>query len=297
MPDHEQEPEKAYEDLWYESANGLRLYARNYPGPSNSTLLPVLCMHGLTRNSADFAWIASHLAMTRRVISVEQRGRGRSEYDPDYTNYTPANYVTDMFKLLDEQELDRLILIGTSMGGLMSMLMCNLQPQRFAGAIINDIGPEIDPAGLERIQGYVGTGHEIRSWDDAVAHTRAINGVAFPNYSDVQWLRFTRGLYREVDGVPQLAYDPAISRLMQDDDSDAVPPDLWPLFENMAAMPLLLIRGVLTDILAQSCVERMQSISPGMTVAQIPDRGHAPMLDEPGAVAAIEGFLGVIDAG
>ena len=285
-----------YRDLWYESADGLRLYARDYPGPADSALLPVLCMHGLTRNSADFAWIAAHLSRSRRVISVDQRGRGRSAYDPLVANYTPVTYVGDMFTLLDTLGLARVIAIGTSMGGLMAMLMANLQPGRLAAVVINDIGPELDPEGLARIKRYVGTGHDIRSWDDAVAHTRAINEVAFPHYSDAQWLRFTRGLYREVDGVPQLAYDPAIARPMLDEESGAVPPDLWPLFGNMAAIPLLVIRGELSDILSRDCVQRMRSLAPAMQAVEVPERGHAPMLDEPAAVTAIDSFLADVDA-
>lgn len=290
------ESDADFRDLWYESADGLRLYARDYSRPEKSALLPVLCMHGLTRNSADFAWIASHLARTRRVISVDQRGRGRSQYDTVATNYTPVTYVQDMFKLLDEQGLKRVIVIGTSMGGLMSILMANMQPERFAAIVINDIGPELAPVGLKRIKSYVGTGHEIRSWDDAVAHTRTINEVAFPHYTDDQWLRFTRGLYQEIDGVPQLAYDPAIAGPMLDDSSDAGPPDLWPLFENMASIPMLVVRGSFSDILTPACVSRMHDLSPGLVSVEIPDRGHAPMLDEPTAVSAIERFLAAVGA-
>ncbi|MFK7830067.1 MAG: alpha/beta fold hydrolase [Congregibacter sp.] len=286
---------QGYVDHWYTSADGLRLYARDYPGPEESELLPVLCMHGLTRNSADFAWIAGQLAATRRVISVDQRGRGRSQYDPVPTNYKPETYVGDMFKLLDDLALSRLILIGTSLGGLMAMLMANMQPERCAAIVINDIGPELDPVGLDRIKNYVGKSRDIRSWDDAVAQTREINETAFPKYSDDEWLRFTHGLYHETNGVPELAYDAAISKPFLEDESNAVPPDLWPLFENMLSIPLLLVRGELSDILALDCVERMQSMAPDMQFAQIPDRGHAPMLDEPQAVSAINAFFAGID--
>jgi len=286
-----------YRDHFYTSPDGLTLYARDYPGPENSTLLPVLCMHGLTRNSRDFAWIASHLAKTRRVISVDQRGRGRSDYDPTPANYTPQVYVGDMFKLLDELGIERMLVIGTSMGGLMAMVMANMQPQRFVGIVINDIGPELDPEGLDRIKSYVGGHREIRSWDDAVAATREINAVAFPKYTDDEWLNFARCLYHEEDGVPVLSHDTAIAQPMLDEESNAVPPDLWPLFEGMKDIPMLLVRGELTDLLAMECVERMQAISPGLVVAQIPDRGHAPMLDEPVAVEAIEQFLARVDGG
>ena len=285
-----------YHDHWYTSADGLRLYARDYPGPGDDKLLPVLCMHGLTRSSMDFASIAGHLAASRRVISVDQRGRGKSDYDPVASNYMPPTYVGDMFKLLDELEISECLVIGTSMGGLMAMIMANMQPQRFRAVVLNDIGPELDPEGLDRIKNYVGRSREIRTWDDAVAQTREINEVAFPRYTDAEWLRFTRGLYKEVDGVPVLAYDPAIAQPMLEADSNAVPPDLWPLFEGMAALPMLLVRGALTDLLAMDCVEKMETISPGLEVVQVPDRGHAPMLDEPVAVDAIERFFARIDA-
>ncbi len=285
-----------YRDHWYTSTDGLRLYARDYPGPSDNKLLPVLCMHGLTRSSTDFTWIAGHLAASRRVISVDQRGRGRSAYDPVVANYTPVTYVNDMFTLLDGLEISECLVIGTSMGGLMSMLMANMQPGRFRAIVLNDIGPDLDPAGLDRIKNYVGRSREIRSWDDAVAQTREINEVAFPRYTDAEWLRFTRGLYREVDGVPVLAYDPAIAQPMLEEDSNAVPPDLWPLFEAMATIPMLLVRGAISDLLAMDCVEKMETISPGLEVVQVPDRGHAPMLDEPVAVDAIERFFARVDA-
>ncbi|MEE4277171.1 MAG: alpha/beta hydrolase [Halieaceae bacterium] len=290
-------PDAAYRDHFYESADGLTLYARDYPGPASSTLLPVLCMHGLTRNSADFAWIAAHLAQTRRVIAVDQRGRGRSDYDPNPDNYTPSTYVGDMFRLLDELAIDRMLVIGTSMGGLMAMIMANMQADRFAGIVLNDIGPELDPAGLERIKSYVGRHRRIQSWDDAVAATREINETAFPKYSDAEWLRFTRGLYIEKDGVPVIAHDAAIAKPMLEADSNAVPPDLWPLFKGMATIPMLLVRGALSDLLAMDCAEKMQAMAPAMKYAEIPDRGHAPMLDEPVAVAAIEAFFGEVDPG
>jgi len=252
-------------------------------------------MHGLTRNSADFAWIAAQLARSRRVISVDQRGRGRSDYDPTPSNYTPAVYVGDMFRLLDELGLERVILIGTSMGGLMAMLMANMQPARFPGIVMNDIGPELDPAGLARIKSYVGRSRPVETWEDAVAQTREINGAAFPDYSEAQWLRFTRGLYREVDGRPQPAHDAALAQPLLEEGGAAVPPDLWPLFENMASIPMLLLRGELTDLLAPACVARMRELSPALRVVEVANRGHAPMLDEPEAAAAIDDFLATID--
>jgi len=282
-----------YNDCWYQSSDGLRLYARDYhcrdldkPDPET-----VLCLHGLTRNSADFAGLANHLCERYRVISVDQRGRGRSDYDPDSTHYTPAVYVQDMFTLLDLLKIDELILVGTSMGGLMSMLMASMQPRRFRRMIINDIGPEVDPRGLERIKGYVGKAAPVSNWREAVQQCRLVNEAAFPDFSEEEWLDFTQGVYREENGVPVPAYDPAIARPMEGEGAGAVPPDLWPVFEACAGIPTLVVRGADSDILAVECLQAMRARHRRLEVAEIPHRGHAPTLTEPASLAAIDTFL------
>lgn len=287
-----------YLDFWYTSADSLRLYARDYPCTDTTSAEPetVLCMHGLTRNSADFHSLAQHLASRYRVISVDQRGRGRSQYDSDPARYTPATYVRDMFTLLDKLGVGRAILIGTSMGGLMSLVMGAMAAQRVEAIVLNDIGPEVDSAGLDRIRSYVGKSRPVHSWADAVAQAREINGVAFPDFSDDEWLEFARGVYREENGVPVLAYDPAISGPMDDEDSDAVPDDLWPLFDAAQAIPMLVIRGETSDILARDCVARMQSRKRDLQVTEVPRRGHAPTLNEPVSRDAIDRFLRALPA-
>lgn len=282
-----------YFDYYYTSADGLKLYARDYTPVDPRGV--ILCMHGLTRNSADFEGIVEHLAPHYRLIVVDQRGRGCSEYDAATDNYQPAVYVQDMFQLLDELQLEKVILMGTSMGGLMSMMMVAMAPHRFSAVILNDIGPVVNPAGLERIKAYVGKTGAVDSWDAAVARMREIQGCEFPDFTAQQWDRFTRALYREdAHGVPVLAYDPAISIPLLEAEVTAVPPDLWPLFDAMVDTPLLVIRGQLSDILASSCVLQMQLHNPTMQLAEIPNRGHAPILDEPESIAAIDRFLGTI---
>lgn len=282
-----------YIDCWYQSSDGLRLYARDYHCRDRDRPAPrtVLCMHGLTRNSADFTGLAEHLCERYRVLAVDQRGRGRSDYDSQIANYTPLTYVQDMFTLLDILDVPEVILVGTSMGGLMSFLMSAMQPQRIRAMIINDIGPELDPRGLERIKGYVGKASPVHTWDEAVAQCRSINGVAFPDFSDEQWLEFTRGVYREEDGAPVLAYDPAIAQPMDDEESGAVPPDLWPVFAGSAAIPMLVVRGADSDILAPECVQAMRARRDNLQVVEIPHRGHAPLLTEPAALVAIDALL------
>ena len=282
-----------YEDFFYQSSDGLRLYARDYACGDAGIAQPetVLCMHGLTRNSADFAKLAKHLSERYRVVAVDNRGRGRSDYDSNIANYTPLIYVQDMFTLLAELDVDKVILCGTSMGGLMAFMMAAMQPARIGGMIINDIGPEVAQEGLDRIKAYVGKSSPVVSWDDAIAQAREINQVAFPDFSDAEWEEFTRGLYRDENGVPVLAYDPAIAQPMSDEESGAVPADLWPLFEAIAAIPMLVIRGETSDILAASCVATMRDKKPDLQFVEIANRGHAPTLNEPASRQAIDSFL------
>jgi pimeloyl-ACP methyl ester carboxylesterase len=282
-----------YADVYYLSSDGLRLYARDYPCADNTRAdTPVvLCMHGLTRNSADFSGLADHLSQAYRVVAVDNRGRGLSEFDSNSANYKPETYVQDMFTLLAELGIDEVVLCGTSMGGLMSLMIAAMQPGRVKGIIINDIGPEIDPAGLERIKGYVGKNAAVANWKEAIAQAREINEIAFPDFSEREWEEFTRGIYREVNGLPVLAYDPAISQPLNDDDSNAAPPDLWPLFNAITQIPVLVIRGESSDILAPGCVAAMRAIKPDLAYAEIPGRGHAPTLNEPASREAIDHFL------
>lgn len=284
---------KIYTDLWYQSDDGLRLYARDYACRDRTISAPetILCMHGLSRNSADFAGLAEHLSASYRVIAVDQRGRGNSEYDSTIANYTPVTYVQDMFTMLDTLEIDRVILIGTSMGGLMSFLMCAMQGARISAVVINDIGAEVDPAGLDRIKSYVGKAIPVTSWSDAIAQAKTMFGAAFPDFSDQQWTDFVHSTYKEVNGVPVLAYDSAIAQPLDDDVSGAVPPDLWPVFDACSKTPMLVIRGELSDILALDCVVEMRARKADLQFSEILRRGHAPTLDEPESRAAIDQFL------
>lgn len=285
-----------YDDIWYRSSDGLRLYAREYAHPAPRAT--VLCMHGLTRNSADFADLCTSLHGEYRLLAVDQRGRGRSDYDPNPANYTPIIYVRDMFTLLDQLGLDRVVAIGTSMGGVMSMFMAAMQPLRLQAVVLNDIGPVIDPVGLERIKAYVGLGDPVSSWDEAAAQARSTNGIVFPDWDDHHWLIFAKRLYRENEhGVPVLAYDPAIAQSLRQSGETALPLDLWPAFAALAPIPTLVIRGATSDILAPDCVAEMQRRKPDLATVDVPNRGHAPMLDEPVAIAAIRHLLSGVAAG
>jgi len=278
-----------YADHGYRSADGrLDLHARIHDGEGP----PLLLMHGLTRNSADFEALAGHLAGKYRLIVPDQRGRGRSDYDPQPQNYTPAVYVEDMFALVDGLGLANMGLIGTSMGGLMAMMMAAMQPERFDSLILNDIGPAVEAAGLARIQSYVGALAPFGSWQQAADHCRSVHGDFFPGYSAGDWLTFARHTCRErPDGTIGFAYDPAISEGLSGSEQTVVPPDLWAIWDQLSALPTLVIRGALSDILSAATVAEMKRRHPHQFFAvDIPSRGHTPMLDEPEALAAIDRF-------
>jgi len=274
----------------YRSACGrLELYARVYEGEGPALLL----MHGLTRNSADFEPLAAHLAGRYRLVVPDQRGRGISAYDPDPDNYRPDVYAADMFALLDDLGIASAGLIGTSMGGLMAMIMAATQPARVPAMVLNDVGPRIEAAGLARIQGYVGPSGDAADWAEAAARCAAINGAAFPDFAEADWLAFARRTCAATpEGRLRLAYDPAIAASVKGDSPATVPPDLWPLWDMLAALPVLVIRGALSDLLSAETVAEMGDRHAGPFAAvSVPKRGHAPMLDEPAALAAITRFL------
>jgi pimeloyl-ACP methyl ester carboxylesterase len=280
-----------FADRWWSSAEGLRLYARDYPGAAGEARLPVVCLHGLTRNSADFEDVAPWLAETgRRVLVPDVRGRGRSDRDPDPTRYNPAVYAADVLALLDGLGIARAVFIGTSMGGLITMMAALTAPVRVTAAVLNDVGPELSLAGLTRIGGYVGQAGVFADWSEAAAYARQSNAIAFPDYGVEDWDRFARRIAaRNGAGELVLAYDPAISAAVQ---PALEAPNLWPLFEPLATgRPVLLVRGALSDILDDAIAARTAERAPQVIQAVVPGVGHAPMLTEPAARAALAEFL------
>ncbi len=286
-----------YRDVYYSSApipddtRRLTLYARDYGAPFESAQ-DVLCLHGLTRNSADFTEIAAHLSRHYRVVVADQRGRGLSQWDPEPARYNPGVYVQDMLSLLNHLGIAKTVIIGTSMGGLMAMVMGMVARDRMRAVVINDVGPDIEAAGLARIASYTGKTEPAKTWADAARITQFINAVAFPDYGADDWAGFARKLFREKDGVPVPAYDPAIANgLKPQSDAPVAPPDLWPMWDALQGLPVLAIRGGLSDLLSEATLAKMAEHHDGMLSVTVPNRGHAPMLDEPEAVAAIDAFL------
>jgi len=280
-----------YEEKFFQSRDGLRLYYRDYGGAFDRA--PVLCLHGLTRNCRDFESVAASIAPHRRVITVDQRGRGRSQYDPAWLNYHPGTYVTDMWALLDQLSIRRAILIGTSLGGLMAILMAAMRPQALAGVVLNDIGPELDPTGAQRIANYAGRLAPVRTWADAVDQVKQTFGLALPDYGDAQWREFAeKSFIEDASGVPRLAADPRIGDALR---SIPAPPGatqgMWLAFCALRNVPTLAIRGAHSDLLSENTFDRMQRELPHLKRVTVPNRGHPPQLDEPEAREALRLFL------
>jgi len=275
---------------WFDSHDGLRLFSRVYAGPAAEAPV-VVCLHGLMRNGRDFEDLATHLAARHRVIVPDVRGRGLSARDRNPNNYQIPVYVKDVQALLAGLGAVRVRIVGTSMGGLVAMVLAATQPKLVAGIVLNDVGPKIEPAGLERIRGYAGKGPATRNWAEALAQVRSAYGAAWPDLSDERWERIVRLSYREnARGVPELDADPRICEPLQDNKAAAAP-DLWPLWGVIARIPMLAIRGAHSDILSASTLERMQRSRPDLRTVTVANRGHVPLLDEPECVAAIDEFL------
>ena len=251
----------------------------------------MLCLHGLTRNSRDFEAFAERYAGRFRVIAVDFRGRGMSERDPQPARYLPLTYAADILQLIDELAIDRAVFVGTSLGGLVTMLVAGMQPQRIAGAILNDVGPELDNRGLERIRSYVGKPMRFRDWDEAADYIAAINRNLPASYGPDDWRRAARRLCREDGDAIVFDYDMAIAEPFNQPNGAAAF-DMWPLYRRLGQAPLLVVRGEDSDLLSRATAKAMLDAAPGAQLVTVPGVGHAPDLTERAAVAAIDDFLG-----
>ena len=285
-----------FTEHFFTTADGPRLNWRDYPAIGPETGLPVLCLHGLTRNVKDFEDLAPMIAATgRRVIVVSARGRGRSDHDPVAERYKPPVYAGDILALMAEIDLPRAVFVGTSMGGLMTFIIAGLHPERIAAAVINDIGPEIAVEGLDRIKANVSSREPVSSWAEAAARTRQANLAAFPKRADDEafWEDFARKTWVErADGMIALAYDGALVDQMED---GAPLPDLWPFWTPFADIPVLVVRGGISDLLTPATIAEMKRQKPDLRVVEVPDVGHAPFMTEPEAWAGIQALLKAAD--
>ena len=279
-------------DGYWWSGDGLRLHYRDYPGRADRP--PLLCIPGLTRNARDYEGLAERLAGEWRVIVVDLRGRGESAYAKDPMSYVPLTYLQDLEALVMELKLERFVAVGTSLGGILTMLMASTHPERIAGAVLNDVGPDIDPAGLSRIRGYVGKANWHPTWIHAARALAEANGDAYPAYDIEDWLAMAKRLYRLTSaGRIVLDYDMKIAEPFRLPGNEAGP-DMWRAFDALKDKPLLVVRGANSDILAAATAEAMRKRAKGCDLVTVPDTGHAPAPDEPEAVAGIDRLLATI---
>ena len=284
-----------YVDRYFTAADGLRLHFRDYPHPDAQ--ITVLCLHGLTRNAADFNEIAPVLNRRYRVIALDQRGRGHSDRDPNTRHYRPDLYVQDTLQLIRALRLNDVLLLGTSMGALMSIMLGAMMPSRFCGMILNEGGPVIEKRGLEQIRDYLKNARPAESWRDAEHLCRDMYGAAYPVFDDADWREHTRKTwFDDGRGNPVAACDPAVGRALVAQPEGAVPADLWPLFDRCGSIPLLVIRGELSQVLARQTVEEMCRRHPDCRSVTVANVGHAPTLAEPESQTAIGRFVDDIAA-
>lgn len=287
-----------YTDLSYTSTDGLTLYARDYPAHSGKARLPVICIHGLTRNASDFDELAPWIATQgRRVIALDVRGRGRSEHDPDPSKYNPMVYAGDVIKLAHDLGIERAVFVGTSMGGIITMTLALRRLKLIAAAVLNDVGPVISPKGLTRIASYAGKDCVLTSWEQATDYIMTINQQAFPANDLEEWSKWAHRAFTENEqGQLVLRYDPNIAMPLQ---TGKLKPSSWlgrMAFRRLARnRPVLLVRGALSDLVEDEQAGYMRRAAPAMQYAVVPGVGHAPMLTEPPARDAIFQFLSQVD--
>jgi pimeloyl-ACP methyl ester carboxylesterase len=275
--------------------DGLRLHALDY-GDRHSRRLPVVCLPGLTRTVEDFAIIAAALASDRRVLCLDYRGRGRSDYDPNPEHYAIPVEAADVVTVMAALEAMPAIILGTSRGGLIAMRLAAEKPELLAGVVLNDIGPVVEIEGVLRIQGYVGQLSHPRSYHEAAEFLRRSTESQFPKLGAADWLAAARRGWREEGGLLVSTYDPALADTFQGFDPQHPFPTLWPQFDAMAQIALMVVHGANSDILSSATVDAMRARRPDMDLLVVPDQGHAPLLAEAGTISAIASFAAKCDA-
>lgn len=280
------------EDITFTTRDGLRLHGRRYRAAARTTRVPLLCLGGLTRNGRDFADVAialSRHAGPRDVLTLDSRGRGLSEHDPDWRNYSVPIEMLDVQDFMAAVGLDSAAFLGTSRGGLITMVMAAAQPTLIRAAILNDIGPVIETEGLLRIAGYVGRAPLPNSWEDAARIVRDVNHKQFTAVKEGQWVELARQLFNERDGRPAAGYDAKLGRSLSVLDGPI--PALWPQFEALRHVPVMVLRGENSDLLSAATVEEMRRRHPALAAVTVPSEGHAPLLKDAPTIEAIRGFL------
>lgn len=282
-----------YSDGFWWSNDGLRLHYRDYPAdPEYASRPPILCLPGLTRNARDYENLANRYAGKWRVICLELRGRAESAYAKDPMTYVPLTYVQDIERLLTHLEIDKFVAFGTSLGGIITMLFAPTHMDRLSGALLNDIGPDLEPEGLERIRTYVGTGSAFPTWVHAARALSESQAGVYPRYKLDDWIAMAKRLYRlNSSGRIVLDYDMRIAEPFKIPGNETGF-NMWPLMAAFRNIPTLIVHGELSDLFSAKTAQRMKAdIGAQAEIVTVPQVGHAPTLDEPESVAAIDHLL------
>jgi pimeloyl-ACP methyl ester carboxylesterase len=275
------------------AGDGLKLHAR-CTGSRTSGALTVVCLPGLTRTTADFDDLTAGLAAARpgrRIVSIDYRGRGQSAYDKNTDNYSLAVELSDLLAVLTALDIGRAVLVGTSRGGLLSMLMGSVRPALLAGVVLNDIGPVIDAKGLARIKSYVGKMPAPRSFEEGAEILRRLFDAPFPKLDSAAWLAWARRSWKDENGRLTATYDVRLASALANVDLDHPLPTLWKEFDSLQDVPLLTIRGANSDLLSEETVTAMGARRRDMETLVVPDQGHAPLLAEPEVIGRIAAFV------
>jgi pimeloyl-ACP methyl ester carboxylesterase len=284
--------------VFVDAQDGLRLHVRDY-GDKAAPRLPVVCLPGLTRTVADFDALAPVLAndaaRQRRVIAIDSRGRGLSDYDTNPANYNVAVELADVITVLAALGIERAVFVGSSRGGLITMVMGVAHPSAIAGVVLHDIGPVIEPAGLARIKSYVGKLPQPQSFADGAAILQRLFGEQFPKFTLDHWLAAAHRTWRMKDGALVTTYDVNIDKTLADVDVDKPLPPMWNEFDSLARVPLLVIHGTKSDLLSAATVAAMAARHGGMQIVEVPDQGHVPAFGRD-VIAQVADFVAACDA-
>ena len=270
--------------------DGLRLHVRQF-GERSARGLPVVCLPGLARTTADFDILATALSTDRRVIALDYRGRGQSGYDSNPANYSFQTELADVMAVLTALDCLPAIFIGTSRGGILTMLLASLRPTAIAGAVLNDIGPVIEPTGLMRIKGYVGKLPQPRNYEEGADILRRLFDAQFPKLTAEDWLASAKRTFKDENGKLVPNYDVNLAKTMEGVDFERPLPPLWAQFDALHNVPVMVIRGANSDLLSASTVAAMSARRGAMDIIEVPDQGHAPLLVEPDLIARIGAFM------
>lgn len=284
---------QTWQDLQTTSKEGLRLFTRRYGDPVGARL-PVVCLPGISRNSADFHELGVHLAArgNRAIYALDYRGRGRSDYDADWRNYDVRVELADLLDTLTALQIGEAVFVGTSRGGLITMVIPMLRPGAIKGAVLNDIGPVIDGKGLARIKSYVGKLPTPRTFKEGAEILRQVSGAQFPKSDEATWIRFAERTWKEAgSGKLVLQYDTNLLKTLENLDLEQPLPTLWPQYESLAHAPVLVVRGANSDILSQETAEEMTRRHPRAALHVVPDEGHAPLLADAPTLERITAFV------